>query len=460
MLGRQRDLDRLRQDLAGWLGRMMPEAEDLVVFPPEAPKAGVANETFLFDVAYRSGGCSRRERLVVRLAPQDFHVFPDHDLTRQYEILSCLASSAVPVPRVRWLERDAGVLGSAFYVMDAVDGEVPSEVPSYHVYGWIREATPERRQRVWWQGIATLARIHALDWERLRLGFLGSPASPRAALDAQLAYWERYLHLVCEEGPAQPTLAAAFAWLRANAYTPRRIALCWGDARLPNLMFRDDRVVAVLDWEMAFLGDPEADLAWWCFLDWANNEGYGGPHLDGIPGPAETRERYAELSGHPVEHAHWNEVFAAFRYGAILARVGTRLRAIGASLPTDDWERNNVCTQALARLLDLPAPGAPVLTTTVGRRDTAAPVRLQFRLTGPDGGDFHVIIDGDRVTRRPGLIAEPDATLEATTADWRAVREGKLDRVRAFLDGKLRINGDLTLFMLHEAQLARLGEED
>ena len=64
-------------------------------------------------------------------------------------------------------------------------------------------------------------------------------------------------------------------------------------------MFRDDRVVAVLDWEMAFLGDPEADLAWWCFLDWANNEGYGGPHLDGIPGKEETLARYAEITGHP-----------------------------------------------------------------------------------------------------------------------------------------------------------------
>lgn len=438
----------------------MPEAADLAVSAPEAPKAGVANETFLFEVTYRYRGRPRRERLALRLAPRDFHVFPDHDLVRQYEVLLRLANSAVPVPRVRWLERDPGALDSAFYVMEAVEGEVPSEVPSYHVHGWIREATPERRQRIWWNGIAMLARIHAVDWERLGLGFLGAPPSPRAALEAQLAYWEAYLRLVCAEGPPQPTLEAALAWLRTNAYSPRRIALCWGDARLPNLVFRDDRVAAVLDWEMAYLGDPEADLAWWCFLDWANNEGYGGPRLDGIPGAEETRARYADLSGHPVEHAHWNEVFAAFRYGAILARVGTRLRAIGAALPAADWEWNNVCTQALARLLGLPAPGAPVLTTTVGQRDAAAPVRLQFRLTGPGGGDFHVIIAGDRVVHRPGLVVEADATLEARTEDWRAVQEGKLDRVRAFLDGKLRIHGDVTLFMLHEAQLARLGRED
>ena len=253
------------------------------------------------------------------------------------------------------------------------------------------------------------------------------------------------------DGPPQPTLDASLAWLRANAFAPRRIALCWGDSRLPNLMFRDDRVVAVLDWEMAFLGDPEADLGWWCFLDWANNEGYGGPHLDGIPGKEETLARYAEITGHPVEHAHWHEVFAAFRYGVILARVAIRMRAIGASLPAPDWESNNVCTQALARLLDLPPPGEERLTTSVGRREPDAPVRLQFRLSGTGGGDWYVLVRGDdaaRATRASSTIRMRRS--RPTSADWRAVQAGDLDRLQAFMDGKLRISGDLTLFMLHE----------
>ena len=69
---------------------------------------------------------------------------------------------------------------------------------------------------------------------------------------------------------------------------PGRVALNWGDARLPNLIFRDDRVAAVLDWEMAFLGDPEADLAWWLFLDWQGCDGYGIPRLDGFPSREQT----------------------------------------------------------------------------------------------------------------------------------------------------------------------------
>jgi aminoglycoside phosphotransferase (APT) family kinase protein len=459
VLGRQRDLDQVRAGLTAWLRRKLSTARDLQVSSLRAPKAGVSNETFLFDVRYRDGMEHRHERLVARLEPRDFLVFPEYDLECQYEVMARLDGSGVPVPRVRWLERDPAVFGGAFYVMDAVDGDVPSEVPSYHVFGWVHDAQLERRTRIWWNGLETLAHIHALDWRALGLGFLGEPASGRDAIDRQLAYWDRYLALVRDEGPPQPTLDASLAWLRASAFTPRRVSLCWGDARLPNLMFRDDRVAAVLDWEMAFLGDPEADLGWWCFLDWANNEGYGGPHLDGIPRKDETLARYAELTGHPVEHAHWHEVFAAFRYGVILGRVAVRMRAIGASLPADDWESNNVCTQALARLLDIPPPGEERLTTRVGRRDADAAVRLQFRLSGDGGGDWWVLVRGTDASRHAGVVDDPDATLEADVADWHAVQSGDLDRLQAFMDGKLKISGDLTLFMLHETTITRLSQE-
>ena len=459
MLGRQRDLDRVRDGLTSWLSRRVPGARDLRVTSLRAPKAGVSNETLLFDAEYRDGSTARCEHLVARLEPHDFLVFPEYDLARQYEVIARLDGSGVPVPRVRGLERDPGVLGSPFYVMDAVDGEVPSEVPSYHLFGWVHDASPARRARIWWNGLEMLARVHALDWRALGLGFVGEPAAGRDPMHRQLDYWERFLALVRADGPPQPVLDAALAWLRSHGVAPRRVALCWGDSRLPNLMFRDDRVVAVLDWEMAFLGDPEADLAWWCFLDWANNEGYGAPHLDGIPGKEETLARYAEITGHPVEHAHWHEVFAAFRYGVVLARVAIRMRAIGASLPSPDWEANNVCTQALARLLDLPPPGEERLTSSLGRRDADSPARLQFRLSGAGGGDWYVLVRGTGGTRHAGLVDDPDATLEAAVEDWRAVQAGALDRLQAFMDGKLRISGDVTLFMLHEALITTLSHE-
>ena len=126
MLGRQRDLDQVRQALAAWLRRRLPEASGLEVSTLRAPKAGVSNETFLFDVDYQVGGAAKHERLVARLEPRDFLVFPEYDLGRQYEVMARLAGTSVRVPTVRWLEHDPATLGGAFYVMDAVDGEVPS----------------------------------------------------------------------------------------------------------------------------------------------------------------------------------------------------------------------------------------------------------------------------------------------------------------------------------------------
>ena len=180
MLGRQRDLDQVRQALAAWLRRRLPEASGLEVSALRAPKAGVSNETFLFDVDYQVGGAAKHERLVARLEPRDFLVFPEYDLGRQYEVMARLAGTSVRVPTVRWLEHDPATLGGAFYVMDAVDGEVPSEVPSYHVYGWVHDLPPDRRARIWWQGVEAMADVHALDWRALGLGFLGEPSSPAA----------------------------------------------------------------------------------------------------------------------------------------------------------------------------------------------------------------------------------------------------------------------------------------
>jgi putative sterol carrier protein len=303
---------------------------------------------------------------------------------------------------------------------------------------------------MWWSGVEMLARIHALDWRALGLAFLGVPGAGTNPLDRQLDYWEGYLRWASPDIP-QPILDTALAWLRAGRYVPERIALCWGDSRLPNMILRADRVAAVLDWEMAFLGDPEADLGWWLFMDWASSEGYGFPRLAGFPGVDETIARYEAWSGHAVRHARFQEVFAAFRFGAIMARVAARLRAIGAALPVPDFETNNVCTQRLATLLDLPAPGAPRTTTAID----AATVRVQFVLTGAGGAEYYVVADRGTGTRHDGRVEGADVTVTASAADWDALQTGALDRAEAFLGGRLRVEGDLTLLMQLEDVIAR-----
>ena len=444
MLGRQRDLDAVHAGLAAWLRARRP-GDDVRLSPLATPKAGISNETYLVEATSSAGV----ERLVVRVAPTDFLVFPEYDLARQVGVMRALAGSGVPVPRVVALEEDARHLGSAFYVMERIEGDVPSEVPPYHAFGFCLELAPAERAALWWRGVETLARIHALDWRRLGLALLGEPRDGADALDRQLAYWRRYLDWV--GGPPQPVLRAALSWLEAHRYVPRRLALCWGDARLPNMIFRDGAVVGVLDWEMAFVGDPEADVGWWIFMDWATSEGYGFPRLEGFPGPAETIAQYEDLAGVRVDHARWQEVFAALRFGVIMARIAGRLKEIGAPTPTDDFETNNVATQRLATLLDLPSPGGTRAAVRVG--DVTA--RVQFHLSGPGGGSWYLACRGGEATRHDGTAADADVTVHAAAADWHAIQRGDLDRVQAFLGGKLRVEGDLSLLMQLEDTISR-----
>ena len=357
MLQPERDLGELRHGLTAWLRTRLPEARDLAVAELTRPKAGFSNDTLVFEISYRDASGPRVERLVARFAPAEFRVFPEYDLMAQAHVMRSLAATGVPVPRVRWIEEGTGGLGQPFYIMDAIDGELPSEVPPYQSFGFCFEATPARRARIWWSGLETLARVHALDWRALGLEFLGVPGAGTDPLDRQLAYWGRYLEWTVRGRAPQPILARALAWLRGHRYTPRHVTLCWGDARLPNLIYRDDQVVGVLDWEMAFLGDPEADLGWWLFMHWATGEGYGLPPVEGFPAREETIRRYEALTGRAVEQAFFNEVLAALRFGAIMARIAGRMTDLGIPPPWPDYETNTQCHQRLAVLLDLPPPG-------------------------------------------------------------------------------------------------------
>jgi len=351
------DLDGIARNLTPWLRAKLGVQGELRVVDMLRPSLGISNDTAVFTAEWDDNGAVRRRRLVARLLPSERLVFPEYDLARQYRVMDALAGSDVPVPRMRWFETDPSVLGQTFFIMDACEGEAPSDVPPYHApVGMCFDATPEERAAMWWNGIEVMARIHAVDWRARGLSFLGVPRDPVAAMDVQLDYWDGYFQWARTD-ESQPVLDAGLAWLRANRPQPTRTALCWGDSRLGNMLFRDFRVTAVLDWEMAFLGDPEADLAWWIFLDWNHSDGYGIPRLPGFPSREETVARYEALTGTRVANLHYYEAFASFRFGAIMARVATIMRAAGLPTPSDDFASNNPCTRRLAQLLGLPEPG-------------------------------------------------------------------------------------------------------
>jgi aminoglycoside phosphotransferase (APT) family kinase protein len=357
----QRDLDADRVNVTAWLRRQLPDATELRVSDLLAPQSsGFSNDTLLFDLEYTRAGRASREPLVVRIEPTGFQVFPEYDLTLQYRTMQRLVDSAIPVPPVRWIEtEDRGVLGGAFYVMDQVSGRVPPDNPPYHAAGWLTEATPDERAAIWWAGIETLAAIHRVDWQRLGFAELARPALGATPLDWQLAYYDRYFDWAARGRP-QPTITAARAWLRAHQPTDEPVVLCWGDARIGNIIFAGTRPAAVLDWEMVTLGSPEMDLAWSIFLDRHHSEGIGVDRLAGFPGVEETVARYEALTGHRVRHLHYYQVFAGYRFAIIMCRIAQQMVTYGALDEAGGraFELDNTVTRLLARILDLPPPSA------------------------------------------------------------------------------------------------------
>jgi putative sterol carrier protein len=203
---------------------------------------------------------------------------------------------------------------------------------------------------------------------------------------------------------------------------------------------------------MAYIGDPESDLGWYFFLDWQYSDGYGIPRLKGTPGREETIQRYEELTGWKVKNLFYSDVMAAFRFGVIMAKIAKNMKATGVPTPTEDFERDNPCTQRLASLLDLPAPGGPKRAMTNIEEVT---VTVQLHLTGPGGSDWYLFSDKGKGTRHEGTAHNPDATCTALAKDWDAIQKGELDRVQAFMSGKLNIEGDLTLMMQLEDMISK-----
>jgi aminoglycoside phosphotransferase (APT) family kinase protein len=147
---------------------------------------------------------------------------------------------------------------------------------------------------------------------------------------AEVAYWDEYLRWSSDGAPL-PGLVDALEWCRRHVpdRTDPPMVLRWGDVRLGNIVFGDDLAPrAVLDWDMAAIGAPEHDLAWFTGLDLVLAT-LTGRRVEGFPDRNGVVARYEELSSRPLEHFAWYETFALLRSTAILARIGVLMRAAG-----------------------------------------------------------------------------------------------------------------------------------
>jgi aminoglycoside phosphotransferase (APT) family kinase protein len=339
------DVDGTRRKLETWISAHRGHAVNIPELTiPEA--TGMSNVTLLFDLSWQEDGKQRSESVVARLQPAiERPVFPDYDLGLQYEVMDAIGrNSDIPVPELRGLEQDKSLLGVQFYLMKRTEGRIPTDMPPYNMDGWMmHETSVPQRQKLWHEAIDIMARYHRLDYRELGFSRLHEPG--KTPLQQQLAYWQQYLDWALEGGEHH-ICQQSLDWLNANQPEDEPTVLCWGDARLGNIIFKPslDGVAAVLDWEMAVLGNPVQDLAWFNYLDATFAEGLGMPRLEGLPSYEETISRWEKASGFSARDYGYYQIFAGMRFGLILSRI---MLATGQ----DSEVQNNFACQLLQKYL-------------------------------------------------------------------------------------------------------------
>ncbi len=284
-------------------------------------KGGQSNPTYLIEAA--SG------RYVLRRKPPGQLLASAHAVDREFRVLQALHGSSVPVAAPLLLCGDESVIGSMFYLMEFVDGRIFWD-PS------LPEVPAEKRANYFEALIATLAAVHTIDPTAVGLVDYGKPGN---YFSRQVARWsEQYRQSETGDIPAMATLVAQLP-SRCPA-DDGAVALVHGDYRIDNLMFHpvEPRVIAVVDWELSTLGQPLADLGYFCMaLRLPRNPALPGlAGLDraalGIPDEAAILHRYSELTGRPIP-GDWGFVlaFSFFRLAAIAQGVAKRAAQGNAS---------------------------------------------------------------------------------------------------------------------------------
>jgi aminoglycoside phosphotransferase (APT) family kinase protein len=309
--GAARDEAALLAGLSRWVethADVVPGAVPDATEPPRVVSVtlapgGMANETVLVDLGPGHRG------MVVRLPPLE-PTFPDYDLGPQAAVQNAVAAAGVPAPAPAVVVEDTAWVGAPFLAMPRVRGDIPGPAPLFDPY--VRDATPGVQRAMHDALIETVAAVHAVDWHAHGVGSV----LPTTGLAGAVERWQAYLAW-SSEGDPLPALSAALAWCAGHLPPERTPVLLWGDVRLGNLVFDPARrVTAVLDWDLAWLGPPEADLGWHLGLE-AMMEALFGARPPGFPPAREVCRLYEECTGHALVDLGWHEIFALTRALAI-----------------------------------------------------------------------------------------------------------------------------------------------
>jgi aminoglycoside phosphotransferase (APT) family kinase protein len=357
---------------AQWLGAEGDEQRTEGLIDPVAlgrwmDEQGLPGKGEPVEMRYISGGASNEifeiirgeHRMVLRRPPRVVPKGRNETMLREYRVLHALNGTDVPHPEAIAACDDMSVMGSTFYLMGLVDGWSPMNMQYWPAPF---DTDLEARAGLGYQLVDGIAKLAKVDWRARGLEGLGKPDGFH---ERQVDRW--LAHLAAFQFREIPGIDEAAAWLREHK--PRRYepGIIHGDYQFANVMFRHGapaRLAAMVDWEMATVGDPLLDLGW-VIMGWPNADEdraqTGYVDYTGMPDRADVLEYYANESGRGVEDIDYYVILARFKLAIVLE--GGYARVVKG-------EADNPKMQAFGDVVIRTAAQAAELarTTPLGRR--------------------------------------------------------------------------------------------
>ena len=321
-----KDVDeRLKIDsanLQSWIDEYVPNAGKIKAI--EQFKGGQSNPTYKI--------ITESKNLVLRRKPPGKLLPSAHAVDREYKVITALYETDVPVPKTYGLCEDDDVAGTAFFVMDFLDGDLfwDPMIPSM---------TNSDRTEIYKNKNKTLAKLHSVDYKKIGLEDYGKPGNYVAR---QVSRWSKQYR--ASETDNIEAMNNLIEWLPKNIPDDDETTIVHGDYRLDNMILRNNEVIGILDWELSTLGHPIADFSYHC-LSWRTQEAFWDEAKLkelGIPSEKEYMEMYCKYSGKDLSK-NWEfyMAFNMFKIAGILQGILGRVRD-GTAASKHAEERGNM----------------------------------------------------------------------------------------------------------------------
>lgn len=358
-----RDVTTLPTVLSEWLSTVIPGGvkPDITV-ESGIDSNGMSSETIVLTGQWDQDGEQVQQKWVARVAPTqaDVPVFSSYRLDHQFEVMRLAGElTDVPVPTMRWLENTGSVLGTPFFLMDHVEGIVPPDVMPYTFGGnWFFDAPADKQRELQDSTVEVLAKLHSIPNATNTFDFLTQADPPGdTALRRHFGWLKEWYDFSVPDIGNSPLVERALSWLEDNF--PDDVAatepvLVWGDSRVGNVLYRDFRPVAVLDWEMACVGPRELDVAWMVFAHMVFQELCGLAGLPGLPEVLredDVRATYRALTGVELGDLTWFYAYSAVVWACVFMRTGARRVRFGEIEKPEDVESLFYHAALLKRLI-------------------------------------------------------------------------------------------------------------